>query len=369
VRTRELVLAGLLALTLVPACASNEEISDIDSIETDQQENAAVDGKTDQTVGNFTYYSVRQDLRRCISPLCGGFFVKRVNQRYTHCPGGGPRNDPNWTTGECYVATADFGSTGISPSGGVWRGSVARKNYGTYGNYRVFNGTEAWTAAGTTEATGIFYRVTDSGIVCITYPCPTHRESKLNSTAASISIAGADLSGAGASQEAQDAAFAQMTQPGGVLVAGTNVTVTGPAGSAKSLQATQFFLPVKKAPTCYKGGCSGQVCSDRPDVITTCEWREEYACYQTATCEAQADGSCGWTKTADLDACLAAARPGYCNADSDCRLEDDYCTGCDCRALSRGESLPICSGPGVRCFVQPCLNKTAACVNHACVAQ
>ena len=36
------------------------------------------------------------------------------------------------------------------------------------------------------------------------------------------------------------------------------------------------------------------------DVITTCEYRPEYACYQSATCTAQADGQCGWTMTPEL---------------------------------------------------------------------
>lgn len=61
---------------------------------------------------------------------------------------------------------------------------------------------------------------------------------------------------------------------------------------------------------CYVGGCSSQVCSDDPDVITTCEWREEYACYRNATCERQADGECGWTQTDSLMECLASAADG-----------------------------------------------------------
>ena len=55
---------------------------------------------------------------------------------------------------------------------------------------------------------------------------------------------------------------------------------------------------------CYKGGCSGQVCSDRSGVITTCEWRPEYACYANARCERQVGGACGWTKTPQLESCL-----------------------------------------------------------------
>jgi len=57
---------------------------------------------------------------------------------------------------------------------------------------------------------------------------------------------------------------------------------------------------------CQVAGCSSQLCVDSSigDIITTCEWREEYACYQTATCERQTDGQCGWTLTEELQACL-----------------------------------------------------------------
>lgn len=55
---------------------------------------------------------------------------------------------------------------------------------------------------------------------------------------------------------------------------------------------------------CFVGGCSGQLCTDQPDAASTCEWRDEYACYQSATCERQGDGQCGWTKTAELEKCL-----------------------------------------------------------------
>lgn len=58
---------------------------------------------------------------------------------------------------------------------------------------------------------------------------------------------------------------------------------------------------------CFIGGCSGQLCADQP-LGSTCEWRTEYACYRTATCERQAGGPCGWTRTPALLACLAAAR-------------------------------------------------------------
>ena len=65
--------------------------------------------------------------------------------------------------------------------------------------------------------------------------------------------------------------------------------------------------PPPPNPTCVKSGCSGTVCTAQgKEVITTCEFKPEYACYQNATCTRQADGACGWTKTAELDSCLAS---------------------------------------------------------------
>ncbi len=60
---------------------------------------------------------------------------------------------------------------------------------------------------------------------------------------------------------------------------------------------------VKLSPACRRTGCSGQVCSDE-DVVTTCEFRPEYTCYQAARCERQQNGECGWTMTEDLRSCL-----------------------------------------------------------------
>ncbi len=58
---------------------------------------------------------------------------------------------------------------------------------------------------------------------------------------------------------------------------------------------------------CVVTGCSDHVCADEA-VMTTCEWREEYACYKDARCERQADGRCGWTETAELLSCLSTSR-------------------------------------------------------------
>ncbi len=56
---------------------------------------------------------------------------------------------------------------------------------------------------------------------------------------------------------------------------------------------------------CYVGGCSKEICSSDPNVISTCIYQESYACYKTSTCELQANGQCGWTQTPALKMCLA----------------------------------------------------------------
>ncbi len=63
-----------------------------------------------------------------------------------------------------------------------------------------------------------------------------------------------------------------------------------------------------KGDGCYVGGCSGQVCSEQQDVMTTCEWSAEYACYKTTVCERQSTGDCGWTETTELNSCLRDAK-------------------------------------------------------------
>ena len=72
--------------------------------------------------------------------------------------------------------------------------------------------------------------------------------------------------------------------------------------------------PVNTTAACYVGGCSGQICSDQKDVITTCEYKEEYACYKTEKCEKQSNGQCGWTQTPVLVACINGGVDRYaCN--------------------------------------------------------
>ncbi len=61
--------------------------------------------------------------------------------------------------------------------------------------------------------------------------------------------------------------------------------------------------------TCVVAGCSSQLCISKEEAdagggISTCEFRDSYACYATASCEPQSTGECGWTLTDELTQCL-----------------------------------------------------------------
>lgn len=62
---------------------------------------------------------------------------------------------------------------------------------------------------------------------------------------------------------------------------------------------------------CVIAGCSGQLCvssREKSSVVTTCEYKSEYGCYERATCEPQKNGKCGWTQTEELSQCIVNAR-------------------------------------------------------------
>jgi membrane-bound inhibitor of C-type lysozyme len=92
----------------------------------------------------------------------------------------------------------------------------------------------------------------------------------------------------------------------GCMAEGAESPTENPDGPSEQPNAPNE--PPQASNSCYVGGCSGHICSDDPDVVSTCEWHESYACYDTATCERQVSGECGWTETAELTQCLQNAQ-------------------------------------------------------------
>ena len=308
-----LIKAALAVSILSLSACANSGVEDELAGET--AEDAALDGKADGAVdGAYTYFEIYKDLRKCASPSCGGYYLHRLNRSTTVCHNGSSR----WS---CYVPALDHDESGLgsdlqsaldaaavrdATSYGaiaIVRGRFAPQTYTGFGNLGRFIVTEAWVAETDSISEGVFVRVKDNGVRCITSPCPTVGEKALN-TSRSANVHGLDWGLAGLDEDQLSKLSTEMVAtPYGIIIAGDRYTYTENGQKAKGRTVTAAYRRLVDQ-TCYVGGCSGQICSDQDGVISTCEWRDEYACYQTATCERQPDGQCGGTPTEELNSCL-----------------------------------------------------------------
>ena len=239
-RTR-LLFASLLVAAAATACTSpvEDELAAEDTTELS-------DAKAD-SVGTYTYYTMRRDLRRCAFPGCGGWWVERVNRSTTKCGDG--------TYAEsCYVAEVEWTKLGLAPSvveavteaaaneKVVVRATVGNKNYGPAGKVGNLRPTEAWLGQGPGQPDGVFVKVEETGVRCITTPCSFFREHKLNgSGSAMLAEIGFAESGLDEDDETIGNAVAEMFDSG-LIIAGDRYTVRGPGGTGKARGATQFYV-------------------------------------------------------------------------------------------------------------------------------
>jgi Domain of unknown function (DUF6748) len=238
---RHLSLATAL-LACAPGCGSIQDA--------DADAEVTADGKEDKVSTTSTYYLARPDFRRCVSPVCGGVWVHRVNQATTKCGTGKAE-------AECYVADVDLAALGLDDAQvseldaefgagqALLRGTLGLKSWANFGKLGHFTASEGWAAANGNAPAGTFYRATDNGIRCITTPCFSLHEAKLNSSS-SGDVSGLDLAPTGAT-DVQIADAWNGIAKGGILVAGSNVS-DGRGGT--TLSATQLYLRVQPAPAC-----------------------------------------------------------------------------------------------------------------------
>jgi hypothetical protein len=180
------------------------------------------------------FYSFRRDLRRCASPLCGGYFIRLVNQSRTRCANN--RFQP-----ECYVANIEWdGHTEPDNERALLRGSMRTRD-DRNGRFGVLRVSEVWHAASSNQSDGTFYRVRDRGLRCITHPCETHHEATLNSSA-QRNIAGVELAGAGASDDLLNQANEAMTGLDGILASGSHSPVRGAGRAFADTQSHAVLL-------------------------------------------------------------------------------------------------------------------------------
>lgn len=194
-----------------------------------------------------TVYQLRNDMRMCPSPACGGFWASRVNFRLTTCLD---------STGlaACYAASVDLSALApaVRPRARLALTAGRALVEGAFGRYPSSAGPQlaklvaarVWIAAGSHDGADTVYRVVDTGLRCIRAPCFSLRATVVNGTR-SLMLSGLDLAGSGASPGDINRARAALAH-GGVLASGTMRVVTKPgvAGPARTLAATRVWLSV-----------------------------------------------------------------------------------------------------------------------------
>jgi hypothetical protein len=355
-RARNLALVVLTLGTLeLSACSSADGPGDA---------NGDANGEGSQTaaasaVSRQRYFTVTPDMRRCVSPLCGGYFVQAVNNAFTVCADG--------TRAErCYVASIDWTAMGGDPqivaTTVVVEGSVRPKVYPTFGNLGVLVAKGAWGSATAATPAGRYFRLTDNGIVCITAPCFSINAEVLNQGTI-ITLSGLDLSRVGATPGQLEAAQ-QALSAGALLATGKLTNPTFPAGTGRDLVASQFFLPPKLSSQCKSDAdcTSGTWCRQTQDGGNECvpfvgegkscngftvPWLYE-RCEPHLTCDtppfvADAPGVCRSSCKSNAD-CKAAQ---YCASDKLCHDDATCDFSVDCNLEGNAYPHILCVGYGV----------------------
>lgn len=196
-----------------------------------------------------TYFIVtRPDVRRCAFPLCGGVFVARVNLVSTVCADGTRQAD-------CHAAAIDLTELRLSEEqqaefAGAFeqkralvRGRLIQVDQGLAFPVNTLVVTEGWRGVTESVPSGRFSRLTDSGIRCVTHPCPSFLEQLLNSNVTQ-SIAEVDLAASDATPDEIELGFRELNE-NGILAAGSTKIVSGPAGTAAGFRASEFYVRVR----------------------------------------------------------------------------------------------------------------------------
>jgi hypothetical protein len=217
----------------------------------------ALDGHTDRAVADaYTYFELTADLRRCASPLCGGWFLRRLNESPMTCHDGqqaetcyAPAID--WTeahlTGaqQAELLEASRQAAVAGDVRAIVRGRLAPTNTTTpRPELGAFVVTEGWIAENDAISEGGFVKVKDNGIRCFAAPCPSLTEWTLN-TPQVAEIAKADLTPARLTDVQLEECLADIAGPDGLLVTGDRYTVRvdGRTGTGRTATAVYRRLP------------------------------------------------------------------------------------------------------------------------------
>ncbi len=319
-------LASLFSLSLVTLTASSSLVGCASADGDDVVELGAAEDELSIGPSNTGFFIVtHRDMRKCAAPMCGGFFVKRVNDETTRCADGTMQD-------ECYVSSISLKGVGLTTReedevrGAVESGRalIKARTYKTRAFGRIIGtlkASEAWVGATGSTPDGTFYRAADNGMRCVTTPCPSTTASALNG-GDDYDVIDVELeqTETPAEQEVLSRGQQDLGTEQGILVAGGVALPKCIPGSkcGPLLIASEFYVRVTR--------------------------REGKSCGSLGSSFCNANQFCSW-KAGDL--CGAADAPGKCTYRPEVctRIYAPVC-GCDdrtygnaCEASASGVSI------------------------------
>lgn len=206
-----------------------------------------------------TTYSVKPDYRKCAFPACGGWFLTPVNQYSLQLE----TDDEAYQNSlllpnTIYVSEINYRALGLTPlqtkeleinlrSGqGLLAGVISSPTVSPAPATKILIAQSAWTSPTKNEPIGTYLKVSSSGIVCITTPCPYFTAQLINSTFSTnfheLTFEKADL------DREQEARAWQAVSSGGLVLTGIKYVSKGQVGTGTGISATKVFFafPAKK---------------------------------------------------------------------------------------------------------------------------
>ena len=245
-------LSSLLGFALA-SCAAPMDLPDESA--SGSVDNAAADSSADAVNGEYAYFEIAADLRKCATPMCGGWFVNRLNQALTRCHDG--QYAPT-----CYTPVLDWSKIKLSDGQKTELLDACNKDAVSEGVFAIVAGrlaptnsttpnptmgrfviNEAWVAVNEALSGGAFVRVQDNGMRCFTAPCPSVTETTLNRTQVA-NIAEIDWKPGKFSEAQIGQCIDWMSSSDGLLIAGDRYTVpeNGKIAIARTATAAYYQL-------------------------------------------------------------------------------------------------------------------------------